>query len=49
MNRIHTYSLEEVAASIMHHSNHLLLFLKRVMVFGDRVAIVDGETKVYQV
>jgi hypothetical protein len=46
MNATRTYSLEKVAAGIVHRSNHLL---KRAMEFGDKVAIVDGETKVYQV
>jgi hypothetical protein len=39
----------QVAAGIVHRSNHLLLFLKRAMKFGDRVAVVGSETKVYQV
>jgi hypothetical protein len=49
MNATRTYSLEEIAAGIVHRSNHLLLFLKRAMEFGDRVTIVNSETKVYQV
>jgi hypothetical protein len=41
--------LKQVIAGIVHSSHHLLLLLKRTMKFGDRIAIVRSETKVYQV